>query len=98
MKHRGLKRRYGGGHARASGFSRWLDTFLSEKGIDLEDRFTVHGPVWGENDMAYQNVVDVMKQAPAHEQAGIKNMLVRIDFKNGDVRHYLRHLAQAIAK
>jgi len=93
---RKLRRRYG--RARASGFARWLDTFLSEKGIDLEDRFTVQGPEWGENNMAYQNVVDVMKQAPAHEQAAIKNMLVKIDFRNGDVRHYLRHLAQAIAR
>jgi hypothetical protein len=85
------------GRARG-GFSRWLDTFLSEKGIDLEDRFTVQGPEWGENDMAYEHVVDAIKRAPAHEQAGIKDMLVKIDFKNGDVRHYLRHLAQAIAR
>ena len=98
MRRHKLGRRYGRGHARASGFSRWLDTFLSEKGIDLEDRFTVQGPTWGENDMAYEHVVAAMKQAPAHEQAAIKTMLVKIDFKNGDVRHYLRHLAQAIAR
>lgn len=77
-------------------FTRWLDTFLAEKGIDLDRTFTVNGPS-GPNHMAYANVVEAIKQAPAHEQAGIKSMIVRIDFKNGDVRHYLRHLAQAIA-
>ena len=37
-------------------------------------------------------------QAPRHEQDGIKNMLVKIDFHNGDVMHYFKHLAQAIAR
>jgi hypothetical protein len=96
-RHRGrpLHKRYG--HAAGRSFGRWLDTFLSEKGIDLEQGFVVRGPS-GDNHMTYENVVDVMKQAPAHEQAAIKNMIVRIDFKNGDVCHYLRHLAQAIAQ
>lgn len=77
-------------------FANWLDTLIEEKGIDLEQGFSVEGPS-GENHMAYQNVVDVIKGASANEQAGIKNMLVRIDFANGDIRHYFRHLAQAIA-
>lgn len=77
-------------------FKKWLDTFIDEKGIDLEQGFTVPGPS-GHNHMTYQNVIDVMKQAPKHEQNGIKDMIVRIDFRNGDVTHYLRHLAQAIA-
>jgi len=77
-------------------FANWLDTLIEEKGIDLEQGFSVEGPS-GENHMAYQNVVDAIKGASANEQAGIKNMLVRIDFANGDIRHYFRHLAQAIA-
>jgi len=77
-------------------FTTWLDTFNSEKGIDLEQRFDVEGPS-GTNSMEYAHVVDAIKQAPAHEQAGIKNTIVKIDFANGDVRHFYRHLAQAIA-
>lgn len=77
-------------------FANWLDTLIEEKGIDLEQGFSVEGPS-GENHMSYQNVVDAIKGASANEQAGIKNMLVRIDFANGDIRHYFRHLAQAIA-
>lgn len=78
-------------------FLKWLDTFLAEKGIDLEETFEVTGPVYGVNDMAYENVVEAMNLAPASEQRAIKTMLVKIDFVNGDVRKYLRHLAQAIA-
>ena len=77
-------------------FNKWFDTFIAEKGIDLEQVFTIEGPS-GPNHMTYQNVVDVIKQAPPHEKVGIKDTLVMIDFRNGDVLDYFRHLAQAIA-
>lgn len=82
---------------RASGFTRWFLTFLDEKGIDLGEGFEVKGKSGDINYMSYQNVVDAILRTSAGEQAGIKDMIVKIDFRNGDVRHYLRHLAQAIA-
>lgn len=78
-------------------FCGWLNTFLSEKGVDLTDSFEVEGSVYGVNLMTYENVVEAMSVAPAAEQRAIKTMFVKIDFVNGDVRRYLRHLAQAIA-
>lgn len=81
----------------SSDFDKWLDTFLEEKGIDLDEGFTVQGANWGDNHMTYGVVVEHIKIAPKGEQNKIKDMLVKIDFKNGDVRHFLRHLAQAIA-
>lgn len=77
-------------------FAKWIDTFLSEKGIDLKEGFEVEG-VTGVNFMAYENVVHAMKQASKIEQAQLKGLLVKVDFHNGDVRHCLRHLAKAIA-
>lgn len=77
-------------------FNTWIDTLNSEKGIDMHDRFDVDGPS-GTNNMDYTTVVEAIKQAPKHERDGIKNMLVRIDFANGDITDYYRHLAQAIA-
>jgi hypothetical protein len=77
-------------------FANWLDTFLKEKGVDLEQSFTVEGKS-GPNYMAVANVVDAMKFAPAHEQEKIKTTFVKIDFANGDVMHFIKHLAQAIA-
>ena len=77
-------------------FSKWLDTFLEEKGIDMEDVLEVKGRS-GINWMPVGVVVSAMKRAPAHEQRGIKTMLVKIDFYNAPVLPYLAHLAQAIA-
>ena len=76
-------------------FSKWLDTLVEEKGIDTEDTFEIEtDDTWHIFD--YGSVIEAIKTASAHEQAGIKNMIVRIDFANGDVRDYLRHLAQAL--
>jgi len=76
---------------------KYLETLISEKSAhDIDDMFEVEGPS-GTNWMAYQNVVDAIAAAPKAEQTAIRNMLVRIDFANGDVFDYLRHLAQAIA-
>lgn len=78
-------------------FNQWLDTFIEEKGIDLERSFEVDGPS-GWNLIPVGCVVEAIHGAPRHEQAAIKNTLVKIDFHNGDVYHFLRHLAGAIAQ
>ena len=76
-------------------FEKWLETFVKEKNIDLEDIFTIT-----KNDRThifdYNYIIETIKVAPAHEQNAIKNMLVKIDFVNGDVCHYFRHLANAL--
>ncbi len=77
-------------------FSKWLDTFLSEKGIDAEQMLVVDGPS-GENQIPVGCLVEAMKQAPRNERDAIKTTIVKIDFLNGDVLHYFKHLAQAIA-
>ena len=77
-------------------FNKWLDIFVSEKGIDLEDGFEVEGAT-GPNHMQYVHVIDAMKSTTDAEQKKLKSMLVTIDVHNGDIRDYLRHLAQAIA-
>ncbi len=79
-----------------TGFQGWLNTFLSEKGINMEETLEVEGPS-GTNWMPVGVLVSLMNQTSAAEQAGIKAMLVRIDFKNAPVRPYLRHLAGAVA-
>lgn len=77
-------------------FNKWLDTFLSEKNIDLEDSFELNSEDGSFNLFTYQVIVDFMKVTSKQEQKAIKDMLVMIDFKNGDVKHYLRHLAKAL--
>lgn len=77
-------------------FNNWIETLISEKSIDTEEYFSVEGES-GENMMPYSVVIEAIKKAPANEQQQIKNTLVKIDFMNGDIRHFFRHLAQAIA-
>tara|TARA_R110000868_G_C10586358_1_gene739147 strand:+ start:368 stop:610 length:243 start_codon:yes stop_codon:yes gene_type:complete len=77
-------------------FTKWLDTFLSEKGIDPETTFDVDGPS-GFNLIPVGSLVEMMKQAPATEQIGIKRMIIKIDFLNGNVLDYFKHLARAVA-
>lgn len=77
-------------------FATWLDTFLEEKGIQLDQPFTVEGKS-GPNFMEVSHVVEAMKAAPAQEQNAIKTTFVKIDFMNGDCMHFIKHLAKAIA-
>jgi hypothetical protein len=77
-------------------FETWLDTFIDEKGFDLEELFEVDGAA-GWNLIPLGVVVDAIKNAPDHEQRAIKTMLVKIDFYNGDAMDYFRHLAKALA-
>lgn len=77
-------------------FETWLDTFLTEKRVDLDTPIVVDGPS-GPNHMAVGTVVAAMKATGAGEQSALQRNLIRIDFANGDVVDYLRHLAQAIA-
>ena len=78
-------------------FNEWLDTLIEEKGLDIEHTFEVEGPEWGTNWIPLGCVIESIKSAPKNERAKIKDTLVLIDFKNGDVMHFFNHLAGAIA-
>ena len=78
-------------------FEKWLDTLIEEKELDTEATFEVEGPEWGWNLIPLGCVIEAIKSSPRHEQAKIKNMIVKIDFVNGDVMDYFKHIAQAIA-
>jgi hypothetical protein len=77
-------------------FNTWIDTLISEKNIDTEATFDVEGER-GTNVIPYGVVIEGIKNTSTSEQTQIKKTLVMIDFKNGDVCHYLRHLGQALA-
>lgn len=77
-------------------FAAWIDTFLQEKGTDLDQFLEVEGDS-GLNMIPVGVVVEAIKDAATHEQVQIKNMLVKIDFVNGDHMDFIKHLAKAIA-
>lgn len=75
---------------------KYLEALFKEKNIELETSIEVQGAS-GTNFMTLENVVDAIVTAPKHEQREIKDILVQIDFKNGDVFHFMKHLAKALA-
>lgn len=78
-------------------FSKWLDTFIEEKGIDLN----VVIEITTNNDTHFfeiGNIVENIKATTREEQTEIKDMIVKIDFHNGDVIDYFKHLAKALAE
>lgn len=79
-------------------FNRWIDTLVSEKNIDLEQSFEFEDSQGVNHSMPYQVVVDAMKIAGDDEQKQIKDTIVKIDFANGDILHFFRHLGKCLAE
>lgn len=76
-------------------FNKWIDRFIEEKDIDRYETFTIekNGNM---HIFEFGHIIDTMKITSIEEQEEIKNNLIRIDFVNGDVRGYLKHLANAL--
>lgn len=67
-----------------------------EKGILLDPlEVEVDGLV---HIMNVDQVIQLIEHAPDHERKHIKNMFSKIDFMNGDLKHYIKFLATAFIK
>lgn len=75
--------------------SHYLKTFFTEKDLPLanwelvDQDGTVH---WISNEVVIEHVM----AAGREEQTQIANVIRKIDFANGDVNHFLKHLAGAL--
>lgn len=69
---------------------------MVEKGIDLEQAFEIE-TAHQFHLMPYGVVIEAAKTASPSEQTQIKNILVKIDFQNGDVCQFLRHPGKGLA-
>lgn len=80
-----------------SAYEKWLRTFIEEKGLDLDSEFTVEH----RNNTHFITLgflIEVILKASKKEQEQIQNIIVQIDFKNGDVMHFFNHLAHGYIK
>ena len=76
----------------------YLETLISEKGLDLEGTIIeVEGQDWGLNIIELGAVVDYIMASGTANQAKVKDTLVKIDFMNGDVMHFFKHVAKFMA-
>jgi hypothetical protein len=70
---------------------KYLETLITEKGRDLEDCIDLEGHIG----LTWQMLIDFIAGCPEYHSE-IRKMLVKIDFCNGDVFHYLTHLARGM--
>lgn len=71
----------------------YLTNLITEKGTDLEDCIELDGHI----SLTYQMLIDFICGMPEYHPQ-IRKTLVMIDFKDGDVFHYLNHLTQGMVK
>lgn len=73
-------------------FLKWFNTFLEEKRLTYSlYEFDVNGTT---HFMDSETVIDLIKRADFAEQDFIKLQIVKIDFLNGDIHHFFKHLAK----
>lgn len=68
--------------------TKYLTTLIQEKGRSTSDTISLEGHFG----LTYEMLIDYVAGA-AQYHGQIRDTLVVIDFKNGDVFHYLNHLA-----
>lgn len=71
----------------------YLENLITEKGISLESEINLEGHFG----LTYQMLVDYIVEAKQYHNQ-IRTTLVKIDFLNGDVFHYLNYLAVGMVK
>tara|TARA_R110002051_G_scaffold88668_1_gene156158 strand:+ start:734 stop:973 length:240 start_codon:yes stop_codon:yes gene_type:complete len=76
----------------------YLETLIEEKGLDLEATIIEVEGEWGMNMIPLGCVVDFIVSSGKDNQMSVKNTLVKIDFHNGDVMHFFKHVASFMAK
>lgn len=72
---------------------KWLETFLREKEI----QYTVYD-IQIDNEIHIIDIdaiITLISQATRLEQILIQQTLIEIDYFNGDIHHYFKHLAKA---
>jgi hypothetical protein len=77
-------------------FNEWLERFVEEKEIDPQETFEFEHD--GElHSMPYGCVIEGVMSARDAEKIRIKQILLEIDYRNGDVKDYFRHLGHVLS-
>jgi len=71
----------------------YLTTLIEEKGKTVEHEINLEGHFG----LTYEMLIDYIQEAKQYHNQ-IKTTLVKIDFMNGDVFHYLDYLAAGMVK
>ena len=71
----------------------YLVTLIEEKGQSVENTIKIDGHFG----LTWEMLLDYIESAPQYHKQ-IKETLVKIDFLNGDIFHYLTYLANGMIK
>lgn len=71
-----------------------LEIMFEEKGIDLDQDLNIEGQI----NLTVRNVLELIYNSPIEIQQKISKTFIQIDFRNGDVMHFIKYLAQGMAK
>ncbi len=69
----------------------YLQNLITEKGRAIDDDLDIDGHIG----LTYEMLIDFIMDCPEQHRV-IRTTLVKIDYCNGDVFHYLRHLANGM--
>jgi hypothetical protein len=75
----------------------FITTYFKEADVDTTRTYTVESENGTVNYIQASNVIQMIKQTRGQERKEIENIIRKIDFKNGDIHHFLKHLASAMA-
>lgn len=71
----------------------YLTSLIEEKGRSLQSEITLEGHIG----LTWEMLIDFIEPMTEHHST-IRTTLVKIDFLNGDVFHFLTHLADGMVK
>lgn len=74
----------------------YITRFFAEKNLD-ERTYSVTAPNGTAHLIPTGCVIEAIHTAPVKEQDQIASVLRQLDFRNGDIHHFLNHLAGALA-
>lgn len=77
-------------------FTKWFNTFLEEKDLPYQSWEIDTESGW--HMISSDVVIESIKNAPLPEQLAIQKTIIKIDFANGDVNHFFKYLAKALAE
>jgi len=71
---------------------KFISTMLDEKGIDIDKDLNKPGHIG----LTYRNLLEFIDSMPKETKAQIKKTFSQIDFRNGDINHYLDFLVNGM--
>ena len=74
---------------------KYFKNFFEEK--EINNNFEVEGSI-GTNFIPKEVVFELIINSKETEQTRIKNILIEIDFRNGDINHFFNHILQGVAQ